>query len=215
MYFPVFWFLKKILPEKYSRKLYHTHQGITHSFLGAFVSSVYFFVLINIVFYLIYFSVYTLSDIGGAFIVSFAAAFGFFLGNLIHFFQDSYSGNNNPRYGIRPFFPFSKKNYYGSYSSWNNSEKGDKLLSGLYFALLLLIPGFNIRYFESVEPLSIAVASILLFNVSVIIGLFLLFSIKFDVKSSKNGKIIYLKDRFILYLNFIILLNLLIYYTFV
>ena len=94
------------------------HRGISHTLLGIFIASIFFFILTF--FANIYLNLTSLK-------LLFIPTLSFFAGSNLHLIQDSIS-----KWGIKWFYPFKKSRIYGDYSAIN------KDLRIAYFALSLI-----------------------------------------------------------------------------
>jgi membrane-bound metal-dependent hydrolase YbcI (DUF457 family) len=115
-YFLVFLVNKKWVKED---SLQDEHRGISHTLLGIFIASSFFFILV------VLFNIYLQSFPMRVLIIP---AISFFIAGNLHLLQDSIS-----KWGIKWLYPFSNKKIYGDYSAFNSDSRI------VYFTLLLVI----------------------------------------------------------------------------
>ncbi|MEK6895929.1 MAG: metal-dependent hydrolase [Nanoarchaeota archaeon] len=115
-YFFVFLINKKWVKED---SLQDEHRGISHTLLGAFVASIFFFILLSLV--NLYFKTTSVS-------LLIIPTLSFFIACNLHLLQDSIS-----KWGIKWFYPFNNKRIYGDYSAFSHDSRI------IYFGLSLIV----------------------------------------------------------------------------
>ncbi len=114
-YFLVFLINKKWVKED---SVQDEHRGISHTLLGAFVASVFFFILLVLA------NLYFKIALTQLLIVP---TLSFFIASNLHLLQDSIS-----KWGIKWLYPFNNKRIYGDYSAFNHDSRI------IYFGLFLI-----------------------------------------------------------------------------
>src|SRR3989344_3985705 len=105
-YFVVFLMNKKWVKED---SVQDEHRGISHTLLGVFVASIFFFVL------LFFGNLYFKTIPANLLIIP---TISFFIASNLHLLQDSIS-----KWGIKWFYPFNKKRIYGDYSAFSQDSR--------------------------------------------------------------------------------------------
>jgi len=105
-YFVIFLMNKKWVKED---SVQDEHRGISHTLLGVFIASIFFFILLF--FINLYFKTTSIQ-------LLIIPTLSFFIASNLHLLQDSIS-----KWGIKWFYPFNKKRIYGDYSAFSQDSR--------------------------------------------------------------------------------------------
>ncbi|MEM4182036.1 MAG: metal-dependent hydrolase [Candidatus Pacearchaeota archaeon] len=104
------------------------HRGISHTLLGIFIASIFFFILLFLG------NLYFKTTSTNLLIVP---TLSFFIASNLHLLQDSIS-----KWGVKWFYPFNKKRVYGDYSAFSNDSR-------IFIFVLFLIGSTILVFFLS------------------------------------------------------------------
>ncbi len=214
VYYPSYWTIKKILPQRYTPSIKDEHHNTTHTFLGIGVAFLYLFLWNNFLYFLINKHNYNSAQFVMGILISVGISIGFLVGCLIHFIQDAYSGHGNSAYGISPLKPFKNISFYGDYSSYHDMNSRDKVMSILIFLLLLLIPWISDYIYKTAETPIIITTILCIFTLSILVIIFSAYAIEFRMRIRTDHSDRLLKKFFVVTIVAAVLINLGLYIFF-